>query len=108
MFATVLRDKLAARFSEFGTNRLLNCVGNYLNPSLKGCHLKVVKKLDKPQADMEEKLFEWDILRPEVVEEMDTSEADMNGPPAKLSVTDMLKKRLERGGGGKDEQTCWA
>ena len=61
MFATVLRDNLAARFSEFGTNRLLNCVGNYLNPSLKGCHLKVVNKLDKTRAVLEEKLVEWDI-----------------------------------------------
>ena len=96
MFATVLREKLGMRFPEFGTDRLLNCIGNFLNPSLKGCHLKVVNKLDKTRTDMEEMLIEWNILQGEVVEEeMDTGEAGLNSPAAKLSVTDMLKKRLK-------------
>ena len=58
-FAEVLREELEKRFPEYGTNNLLNAIGNYLNPSLKGIHLKLLKKMDKTKDEMEEKLSEW-------------------------------------------------
>ena len=35
-FAICLKDNLNARFPKFGGNKELNCMGNYLNLSLKG------------------------------------------------------------------------
>ena len=95
MFAIVLREKLDSIFPEYGTDRLLNRLGNYLNSILKGCHLKVVNKLETTRSDMEEQLREWNVLQEEEVE-MDTGEADLKTPPEKLSVTEMLKKRLRQ------------
>ena len=54
-FDEVLREELGKRFPEYGTNNLLNANGNYLNPSLKGIHLKLLKKMDKTKDEMEEK-----------------------------------------------------
>ena len=88
MFAIVLREKLDSIFPEYGTDRLLNRLGNYLNSILKGCHLKVVNKLETTRSDMEQ-LREWNVLQEEEVEvEMDTGEADLKTPPEKLSVTE--------------------
>ena len=78
MFAIVLREKLDSIFPEYGTDRLLNRLGNYLNSILKGCHLKVVNKLETMRSDMEEQLREWNVLQEEEVEEeMDTGEANV-------------------------------
>ena len=78
MFAIVLREKLDSIFPEYGTDRLLNRLGNYLNSILKGCHLKVVNKLETTRSDMEEQLREWNVLQEEgVEEEMDTGEANL-------------------------------
>ena len=52
-FATVLREKLQRRF---GTDRVLNCIANYLNPALKGIHLKLTKKFEATKEEMEDKL----------------------------------------------------
>ena len=58
-FANVLRGKLQERFPEFGTDREINCITNYLNPSIKGIHLRLTKKLKDTKATMEEKLKSW-------------------------------------------------
>ena len=69
---------IGSRFPEYGTDRLLNRLGNYLNSILKGCHLKVVNKLETTRSDMEEQLREWNVLQEEgVEEEMDTGEANL-------------------------------
>ena len=84
VFARILREKLNSRFPKFGTDRSLNCMGNLLNPSLKGVHLKLVDKFEQTKKLMEEKLEEWmgvEMEKPIEEEEQD----DGRSPPAKLS-----------------------
>ena len=60
------------RFPEFGTDREINCIANYLNPSIKGIHLRLTKKLKDTKATMEEKLQSWkktDALEEKVLDE---------------------------------------
>ena len=95
LFARILREKLNNRFPQFGTDRSLNCMGNLLNPSLKGVHLKLVDKFEQTKKAMEEKLEEWmgvELVRP--IEE--ESKDDGRSPPAKLTVTEMLKRRMRQ------------
>ena len=101
IFARILREKLNSRFPQFGTDRSLNRMGNLLNPALKGVHLKLVDKYEETKKEMEEKLKEW------MEEEMDkpVEEEDGGSPPAKISPTEMLKRRMrqeeERRGGAR-------
>ena len=55
-FAEVLRQQLLKenRFPDFGMHRPLNCFGNYLNPSLKGIHLKLKNTLQNTKDLLEE------------------------------------------------------
>ena len=46
MFAKELIKQLEIRFPEYGSRVELNCHANYLDPSLKGLHLKLLKKLE--------------------------------------------------------------
>ncbi len=93
-FTQVLREKLQTRFPNFGTDRMLNCFGNYLNPSLKGLHLKMLKILESTKEELEEKLGDWKVKTVEEEEESDDDPDEVTEPPAKLSVTEMLKRRL--------------
>ena len=93
-FAKVLRAKMNFRFPEFGTDRLINCFGNLLNPSTKGVHLKLVGKFESTKDDLEEKLGEWKADHGVVVMEVDEDEEDVEEEPQKLSATEALKKRL--------------
>ena len=97
-FANVLRGKLQERFPEFGTDREINCIANYLNPSIKGIHLRLTKKLLDTKATMEEKLKAWkktEALEETVLDE-DIEEVATNPAPAKvMSPTDLLKKQLK-------------
>ena len=47
------------RDPEYGTTNLVNAMGDYLNPNLKGIHLKDLGKLEEVKDGMEEKLGEW-------------------------------------------------
>ena len=58
-FAICLRDNLNARFPKFGGNKELNCMGNYLNPSMKGVHLKEAKLFQDTKDLMEQPLSDW-------------------------------------------------
>ena len=42
-FCEALRENLSSedRFPNFGMENTLNCMANYLNPTLRGCHLKL-------------------------------------------------------------------
>ena len=95
-FASVLKETLSVRFPDYGTDRMINCIANFLNPALKGCHLKVVNKLDQTLTEMEEHLIEWQIVLDEgsAAEEVNNSRDSTDSPPAKLSVTELLKRRL--------------
>ena len=92
-FAEVLRAKLNERFPEFGTDRELNCIANYLNPSIKGVHLKLIKKLQGTKILMEEKLKLWRVDTEETVI-VDENEED-TAPVVKMSPTDLLKQQLK-------------
>ena len=58
-FGEELVKQLEERFPEYGTNREESCEGNYLNPHLKGIHLKNLNKFEETKNAMEEKLKEW-------------------------------------------------
>ena len=58
-FTEALREKLQKRFPDFGTDRELHRFGNYMNPSLKGLHLKLLKIFNETKEELEEKLGEW-------------------------------------------------
>ena len=58
-FTKALREKLQKRFPDFGTDRELHRFGNYMNPSLKGLHLKLLKIFNETKEELEEKLGEW-------------------------------------------------
>ena len=49
-FAIAVREQLKKenRFPDYGRKNDLNCMANYLNPALKGCHLKMknIKKCE--------------------------------------------------------------
>ena len=67
-------------------------MGNFLNPALKGVHLKLVGKFDLTLEEMEENLRDWN-----GGEDEQHAEVDDNGtgsPPKKLSVTEMLKRKM--------------
>ena len=55
-FCEVLQENIRKRFPQYGTDRDLNAFGNYLNPSCKGVHLKLVHKFEQTKALLEEKL----------------------------------------------------
>ena len=93
-FGKVLREKLRFRFPEFGTDRLVNCFGNFLNPSIKGVHLKLVGKFDSTKDELEEKLEEWKAAQGETLEDEDVMMEEEDEEPKKLSATEALKKRI--------------
>lgn len=98
-FAKVLSENLNSRFPDFGTNRDLNSFGNYLNPCLKGIHLKSMRKLEETKDALEEKLGVW-----KKDDMADTDDVEVEEPPRKLTPTEMLKKKMrlveeERGQG---------
>ena len=91
-FTKMLREKLEVRFPKFGTDRELHRFGNYLNPCLKGLHLQLLHIFEDTKDEMEEKLGEWKIGEKdeiELEEEMEVTE-----PPAKLTITEMLKRKM--------------
>ena len=93
-FAKLLRRKLNTRFPEFGTDRLISCFGNMLNPSTKGVHLKLVGKFESTKDYLEEKLGEWKAEHGEMMAEEEVMEDEVMEEPKKLSATEALKKRI--------------
>ena len=47
MFARQLKSQIEFRFPGYGTDRDENCFANYLDPVLKGLHLKSVNKFEE-------------------------------------------------------------
>jgi hypothetical protein len=47
------------RFPDYGTGKDLAAMGNYLNPTCQGIHLKLVKKFDQTKDTIEENLSVW-------------------------------------------------
>ena len=93
-FAKVLDEELEKRFPEYGTTNLVNSMSNYLNPRLKGVHLKLLGKMEEVKEDMEEKLGEWRKEKEDEVKVVQEEEMEKEAPK-KLSPTEMLKKRMK-------------
>ena len=59
-FCTLLMQKIfQERFPDYGTGKDLAAMGNYLNPTCQGIHLKLVKKFDQTKDTIEENLSVW-------------------------------------------------
>ena len=101
-FCTKIRMNLQAdnRFPNFGMENPLNCMANYLNPYLQGCHLRLQgrRKFDETKEMMEEKLKEWkDSTEKEVEVEL---EENVDEPEEvevkKLTFTERLRKEQKK------------
>ena len=68
-------------------------MGNYLNPSLKGVHLKLIDQFQDTKNDMEEKMNEWKTEQSE--NEIEVEEESVE-PPRKMSPTEILKKKMRK------------
>ena len=88
-FAAALKAELGKRFPNYGADNILNAMANYLNPSLKGCHLDYLNKLDSVKEKMQEKLCEWK-EESENVEELENEKPE----PKKMTATEMLKLQM--------------
>ena len=95
-FASELRTQLQERFPEFGADRELSCFGNYLNPSIKGIHLKLVDKFESTKVDLENKLVTWKSSEQMEEEEDQDQEHEEVEPRRKLSPTEILKQQMKR------------
>ena len=78
MFAKELIKQLEIRFPEYGSRVELNCHANYLDPSLKGLHLKLLKKLELTKNQLSDILDQFMVrehdLEVEEVEEVEEEE----------------------------------
>jgi hypothetical protein len=94
-FCEVLKQKFEERFPEYGTEIWLNSFGNYLNPSCKGIHLKLVNKFEITKENMENKLKAWK-KEPET-EDIQPSSVEMEEvvPAKKLSPLELLKQQIK-------------
>ena len=94
-FASELQGQLLRRFPDYGTDRELSCFGNYLNPSIKGVHLKITDKFDSTKEKLEEKLNTW--KQDKEVDNNDNPDdpEEVEPPTKKLSPTDQLKLALK-------------
>ena len=92
-FAKVLREEMSIRFPQFGTDRKINCFANFLNPSTKGVHLKLVSKYESTLEELEECLGEWkgDLGRDAMI----VDEDEVEEQPKKLTATEALKKKMK-------------
>ena len=94
-FALELQRQMQHRFPDYGTDREMSCFGNYLNPSVKGVHLKISDKFESTKVNMEEKLEIWK-REPEVETDNNPDEPeDVQEPRRKLSPTEQLKMEMK-------------
>ena len=98
MFARELKKQLESRFPAYGSRVDLNCYGNYLDPSLKGLHLKLLEIFDDTKNKLGNILqeftsedtdeFEW-----QENEALDNQEEGEEDPRSKLKKLLMAKER---------------
>ena len=97
-FCEALRENLSAenRFPNFGMENELNCMGNYLNPTLRGCHLKLDRgeKFEETKRCLEENFAKWGLAKG-LVEEVQAAQNQGEQPQVKkLNPTELLKQQL--------------
>ena len=98
-FSKVLLSKLKERFPQYGMDRELNCMANYLNPALKGLHLKLFPgKFDSTKQLLEEKLMEWNMENGEELlsDEEENNQTETEPVLAQISVTEQLRKQMNQ------------
>jgi hypothetical protein len=96
-FSKVLLGKLKERFPQYGMNRELNCMANYLNPALKGLHLKLIPgKFESTKQLLEEKLVEWDTVDGELLSDEEDDNQAVEEVPEKISVTEQLRRQMKQ------------
>ena len=94
-FASMLQIQLQHQFPDYGTDREMSCFGNYLNPSVKGVHLKISDKFESTKVKLEEKLEMWK-REPEVETDNNNDEPEQDQEPRrKLSPTEQLKMEMK-------------
>ena len=99
-FAISLRAQLKEenRFLDYDMQNEIYCMANYLNPTLKGCHLRMENdcKFKKIKLKLEEKLEMWKKTNVEVEEEVvDLDDPEVVVTKNKLSPTELLKQQLK-------------
>lgn len=97
-FCEALRENLNAenRFPNFGMDNDLNCFANYLNPMLRGCHLRLDRgKFEETKRGLEEKFVEWGLEKELVQEEaLVIQGSEVVEEVKKLNPTELLKQQL--------------
>ena len=99
-FSEALRENLGAenRFPQFGMRNELNCMANYLNPILRGCHLKLEggKKFEETKTVLARSFEEWDLAKQLPEEEEKSNEVNQPEVVKKLTPTELLKQQVRR------------
>ena len=98
MFARELIKQLETRFPACGSKVDLNCYGNYLDPSLKGLHLKLFENFDETKNKLGNILHEFiseetEELERQENETLDNQEEGEEDPRSKLKKQLMADER---------------
>ena len=97
-FAIAVREQLKKdnSFPDYGTKNELTCMANYLNPTLKGCHLKMknINKFEGTKTKIEQQQNHWKCDSD--LEEVDEDIVDVPEETSvkKLTPTELLKRQL--------------
>ena len=108
-FCEALRENLSAenRFPNFGMDNELNCMANYLNPTLRGCHLKLDsgRKFEDTKRVLEQNFAKWGLAR--LVEEENVEDrGELPQVVKKLNPTELLKQQLrDKAGSGSSRRS---
>ena len=98
-FCENLRYNLSAdnRFPNFGMENEFNCMANYLNPMLRGCHLKLNggQKFELTKRSLEENFGKWGLGKGLAEDQLENSIQVVEPQEAKkLNPTELLKQQL--------------
>ena len=102
-FCEALRENLSSedRFPNFGMENTLNCMANYLNPTLRGCHLKLDGgerldgKFETTKRQLEVSFEKWGLRKFLSLDQPAANDqAEQLEPPKKLNPTERLKQQL--------------
>ena len=109
-FCEALRENLSAEnsFLNFGMDNNLNCMANYLNPTLRGCHLKMDsgRKFEDTKLELEMNFDKWGLAKGLVEEKNDEHRDELPQVVKKLNPTELLKQQLrDKAGSGSSRRS---
>ena len=90
MVARQLKSQIEFRFPDYGTDRDDNCFANYLDPVLKGLHLKAVNKFEETLIKLEHLVDKPEENNNDNQPEFPTEEA----PATALTPREKLKMKI--------------